>query len=42
MKLVFDMNLTPNWVNWLGDRGFEAVHWESIGARNALDEEIMT
>ena len=42
MKLVFDMNLTPNWVKWLSDRGFEAVHWDSIGDREARDEEIMT
>ncbi len=42
MKLVFDMNLTPNWVTWLSDRGIDAVHWDSIGEREAPDEEIMT
>ena len=42
MKLACDMNLTPNWVNWFRDRGIEAVHWDSIGERDAPDEEIMT
>lgn len=42
MKLVFDMNLTPNWVKWISERGFDAVHWDSIGAREAPDEEVMS
>lgn len=41
MRLVFDMNLTPNWVTWLSNRGLEAVHWESVGLRDATDVEIM-
>ncbi len=41
MKLVFDMNLTPNWLAWLAPQGFDAVHWESVSARNASDEAIM-
>jgi predicted nuclease of predicted toxin-antitoxin system len=41
MKLVFDMNLSPNWLAWLMPHGFDAVHWESIGASNASDETIM-
>lgn len=41
MKLLFDMNLAPSWIAWLGVRGFEAVHWESVDARNAPDEDLM-
>ena len=41
MKLLFDMNLTPNWISWFGDRGFEAVHWDSVSARNTPDEVLL-
>ena len=41
MKLVIDMNLSPDWVPLLQEHGFQAVHWSSIGARNADDTEIM-
>ena len=41
MKLLIDMNLSPDWQSFLGDEGFEAVHWSAIGAGNAPDCEIM-
>ncbi|QTQ33601.1 DUF5615 family PIN-like protein [Aromatoleum bremense] len=41
MKLLVDMNLSPRWIGVLGDAGFEAVHWTSLGAKNAPDSEIM-
>lgn len=41
MKLVVDMNLSPRWVRLLADAGFAAVHWSSVGAKDALDAEIM-
>jgi predicted nuclease of predicted toxin-antitoxin system len=41
MKLIVDMNLTPRWVGLLVDAGFEARHWSTLGANNALDSEIM-
>jgi predicted nuclease of predicted toxin-antitoxin system len=41
MKLLVDMNLSPRWIDLFADDGIEAVHWSSIGARNAPDVEIM-
>jgi predicted nuclease of predicted toxin-antitoxin system len=41
VKLLIDMNLSPEWVPYLRGRGIDAVHWSSIGAGNASDSEIM-
>jgi predicted nuclease of predicted toxin-antitoxin system len=41
MKLLLDMNISPRWVDFLQARGWEAVHWSSIGAPTAPDSEIM-
>ena len=41
MKLLIDMNLSPDWVPLLRQHGFEAVHWSSIGPGNADDNDIM-
>ncbi len=35
------MNLSPTWVTFLAENGFEAIHWSSIGVGNAPDEELM-
>jgi predicted nuclease of predicted toxin-antitoxin system len=35
------MNLAPEWVPYLQERGFEAVHWSTLGAYTAPDREIM-
>ncbi len=40
MKLVIDMNLSPDLVNMLNNNGFEAIHWSTVGATNAPDKEI--
>jgi predicted nuclease of predicted toxin-antitoxin system len=40
MKLLLDMNLTPMWVPFLLAHGFEVIHWSSVGAPDAPDEEI--
>lgn len=40
MRLLIDMNLTPRWVAALGARGYEAVHWSTIGEARAPDREI--
>lgn len=42
MKLLLDMNLSPRWVQVFVDRGWEAVHWASVGDARASDREIMT
>ncbi len=42
MKLLIDMNLSPLWLEFLGSAGIEAVHWVSVGERDALDTSIMS
>lgn len=41
MKLLVDMNLSPDWVAVLGQAGWKAVHWSSVGDLRAADTEIM-
>jgi len=41
VKLLIDMNLSPEWRPYLEERGFEVVHWSAVGAHNAPDSEIM-
>ena len=42
MKLLVDMNLSPEWVAVLKEAGWEAVHWSNVGNPRAVDSEIMT
>ena len=41
MKILIDMNLSPQWVDLLRNAGYEAVHWSDVGPMNAPDREIM-
>jgi predicted nuclease of predicted toxin-antitoxin system len=41
MKLLLDMNLSPTWVRFLEERGFEAVHWSTAGKPTTTDAVIM-
>ena len=41
MKLLVDMNLSPDWVAVLQQAGWETVHWSSVGNLRAPDSEIM-
>ncbi|MFZ0616675.1 MAG: DUF5615 family PIN-like protein [Chthoniobacterales bacterium] len=41
MKILLDMNLSPDWVPLLVGGGHEALHWRDLGAANAPDTEIM-
>lgn len=41
MKLLVDMNLSPEWVSQLAGTGIEAVHWSSLGKASAPDTELM-
>ncbi|GAX36816.1 DUF5615 family PIN-like protein [Nodularia sp. NIES-3585] len=41
MKILVDMNLSPDWVKVLKNEGFEAVHWSTIGNPSATDKVIM-
>lgn len=40
MKLLVDMNLSPQWVQLLRDAGWVAAHWATVGKANAPDSEI--
>ena len=42
MKLLVDMNLSPLWIPFLCNAGWEATHWSTVGKANASDSEIMT
>jgi len=42
MKLLVDMNLSPEWVRVLEEEGWEATHWSKIGDARASDSQIMT
>ena len=41
MNFLIDMNLTPRWCGGFERRGHSAIHWTSVGAATALDDEIM-
>jgi predicted nuclease of predicted toxin-antitoxin system len=41
MKIVIDMNLSPDWVAVLQAEGWEARHWSEIGNPRAADTVIM-
>jgi predicted nuclease of predicted toxin-antitoxin system len=41
MRLVVDMNLSPDWVTVLTAAGHDAVHWSTVGNIRAADREIM-
>ena len=42
MKIVIDMNLSPEWVRVLKQAGWDAVHWSMVGEMRATDEIIMS
>jgi predicted nuclease of predicted toxin-antitoxin system len=41
MKVLVDMNLSPDWARFLGEAGFEAVYWSKVGSKTATDSELM-
>lgn len=41
MRFVIDMNLSTDWVEYLGKLGHDAVHWASVGPQDAPDEDIV-
>jgi predicted nuclease of predicted toxin-antitoxin system len=41
LKLLFDMNISPNAADYFASRGFECIHWQKVGAPGATDAEIM-
>jgi predicted nuclease of predicted toxin-antitoxin system len=41
MKLLVDMNLSPQWIGVLQEVGWEAVHWSAVGKNDAPDSVVM-
>src|SRR5215831_13077452 len=41
MKILVDMNLSPDWVGLLNSQGFASVHWSTKGDPRAEDSVIM-
>ena len=41
MKIVIDMNLSPEWVSVFETAGYKAVHWSTVGDIKAKDATIM-
>ena len=41
IKLLIDMNLSPDWVSVLKIHGWSAVHWSTVGNPRASDDSIM-
>lgn len=41
MKILIDMNLSPDWVSTFEANDLQAVHWSTIGDARAPDAEIM-
>jgi|SRR5215213_11492839 len=42
MKILIDMNLSPEWVAVFTDHAIEAVHWSTIGDPRAPDLSLMS
>ena len=41
MKIVIDMNLSPDWELVFAKEAWESKHWMNVGAVNAPDTDIM-
>ena len=41
LKLLVDMNLSPEWAPALRKHGWQAVHWSTVGDARASDKDIM-
>lgn len=41
MKILIDMNLSPDWVEALAAENIESMHWSAVGDPRAADTEII-
>jgi predicted nuclease of predicted toxin-antitoxin system len=42
MKILIDMNLSPDWVDVFAGHDITAVHWSKVGDPRAEDSELMS
>ncbi len=40
MKILVDMNLSPEWLKVLEQAGWQACHWSTMGSPSAADTEL--
>jgi predicted nuclease of predicted toxin-antitoxin system len=41
VKILIDMNLSPDWASVLHKHGWDALHWSAVGDPRATDRTIM-
>jgi predicted nuclease of predicted toxin-antitoxin system len=41
VKILIDMNLSPDWVPVLAGHGWSTVHWSTVGDARATDRVVM-
>jgi predicted nuclease of predicted toxin-antitoxin system len=41
MKILIDMNLSPDWVDVFAKHGITSVHWSTVGDPRAEDTVLM-
>jgi len=41
IRLVVDMNLSPEWIPELARHGYDSVHWSTVGDPSTADAAIM-
>lgn len=41
LRLLIDMNLSPEWIATLSNEGFDTLHWSTVGDPRATDISIM-
>jgi len=41
MKILVDMNLSPEWLGVLSKAGWKASHWEDVGPATAADSDLL-
>ncbi len=41
MKILIDMNLSPDWTAAFAAQNIKSVHWSTVGDARAEDEELM-
>lgn len=41
MRILIDMNLSPDWVDVFEQNGIQAVHWSTVGDPGEIDRVIL-
>ena len=41
MKILIDMNLSPQWKEYLRNNSFDVIHWSDVGTGKESDSVIM-